>query len=264
MLTIITVVRNNLVGIKRTVRSLIAQIDQGFEYVVIDGGSSDGTLEFLQTVQRVNKLVSEPDDGLYYAMNKALSISSGCYVYFLNAGDELLTADITQKVCRLLKSAHGAVVCCSIELYLNDIHWVVGGNSKSKNLPHHQSVFYPEKHYKVCRYNTNLIVSADAEFTVHALSTCGRQNHAIVVARSELGGFTFRRLASFQGAFQLAMERIHIDEMVLKKRSLKLRLFHLTAVIWKSILLQLLGLKGVVRAMRIKRLAADYFCLKAR
>lgn len=81
--SVITITKNNLDGLRRTDQSLIMQSYQDFEWIVIDGGSTDGTLDHFSPV------ISEPDQGIYDAMNKGLQRAAGEYVLFLNAGDAL-------------------------------------------------------------------------------------------------------------------------------------------------------------------------------
>ncbi len=86
-LSIITITRNNLNGLKRTSASIQTLLKSGkVEWVVVDGSSNDGTREFLESLSDAN-WKSEPDSGIYDAMNKGLERSSGQYVWFLNAGD---------------------------------------------------------------------------------------------------------------------------------------------------------------------------------
>lgn len=94
-LSIITVCRNDKARVERTHASLLAQDNQDFEWIVIDGASCDGTAELLATNHpRLDRLVSEPDRGLYDAMNKGIGLASGTYLLFLNAGDILHDAGV--------------------------------------------------------------------------------------------------------------------------------------------------------------------------
>lgn len=104
--SIITVTYNAAATVERTLRSVLSQTYRGVEYIVIDGASTDGTpalvRRYMQPVEslphRVNTLVSEPDHGLYDAMNKGLSLATGHYIWFLNAGDCLHSSDTLQHV----------------------------------------------------------------------------------------------------------------------------------------------------------------------
>lgn len=88
LLSIITVNRNNLAGLQETAQSVLAQTDQNFEWVVIDGASTDGGAEFTRSITRPNTItVSEPDKGIYDAMNKGIDLCHGDYCLFLNSGD---------------------------------------------------------------------------------------------------------------------------------------------------------------------------------
>jgi len=98
-LSIITVVYNNVRDIERTLLSVLNQSYAHIEYIVVDGASSDGTLEIIQRYQdRLSKVVSEKDAGIYDAMNKGLALASGEYVLFMNSGDELYAPDTVKNV----------------------------------------------------------------------------------------------------------------------------------------------------------------------
>jgi len=87
-ISIITVVYNAGRFFEWTLKSVRDQKYEGFEYIVIDGGSTDNTLELIEKYSSiVSKWISEPDDGLYSAMNKGIRMATGDYVMFLNAGD---------------------------------------------------------------------------------------------------------------------------------------------------------------------------------
>ena len=85
--SIITVVKNDEKNIYKTLKSVSSQTFKNFEYVVIDGRSTDKTLEILKKNKRINFLISEKDKGIYYAMNKGLKHSRGKIIVFINSGD---------------------------------------------------------------------------------------------------------------------------------------------------------------------------------
>ena len=89
-LSIITINKNNREGLRRTIESVVSQTFQEFEYIVIDGASTDGSAELILEYPRINYSVSEPDTGIYNAMNKGIARATGEYLLFLNSGDELL------------------------------------------------------------------------------------------------------------------------------------------------------------------------------
>ncbi len=83
--SIITVVLNNKSGIEKTIQSVVNQTYRNFEYIIIDGGSTDGTLEIINNYKsQIDVLISEKDSGIYEAMNKGVKYSNGNYLLFLN------------------------------------------------------------------------------------------------------------------------------------------------------------------------------------
>jgi glycosyltransferase involved in cell wall biosynthesis len=88
-LSVITIVFNDAKHIERTMLSVLGQNYSNIEYILIDGLSTDGTLEIIKKYgDRISKLISEKDEGIYDAMNKGLAFATGDYVVFMNSGDE--------------------------------------------------------------------------------------------------------------------------------------------------------------------------------
>lgn len=98
-LTVITVVYNNVRDIERTLLSVINQTYPHIEYIVIDGASADGTTDVIRRYSdQLAQFVSEPDNGIYDAMNKGLALATGDYVLFMNSGDEIYSTDTVSEV----------------------------------------------------------------------------------------------------------------------------------------------------------------------
>ena len=92
-LSVITIVYNNARDIERTMQSVLGQSYANIEYVVVDGLSNDGTLDIIHKYDnKVSKLISEKDNGIYDAMNKGLAAATGDYVMFMNSGDQFYDA----------------------------------------------------------------------------------------------------------------------------------------------------------------------------
>ena len=86
--SIITINYNNVIGLKKTIESVIRQTYTNYEYIVIDGGSTDNSCSILESNRdRIGVIISEPDSGIYHAMNKGWKIANGEYCLFLNSGD---------------------------------------------------------------------------------------------------------------------------------------------------------------------------------
>lgn len=98
-LSIITINRNNASGLKKTIESVISQSYTDFEYIVIDGASTDESVDIIKSYSdKISYWVSEPDTGIYNAMNKGVLASHGEYVLMLNSGDYLVDKDVVLTV----------------------------------------------------------------------------------------------------------------------------------------------------------------------
>lgn len=117
-LTIITINYNNVLGLQKTMESVLAQTSRNFEYIIVDGASNDGSVEYLKTIfGELNilsktdyplptthyQVVSEPDAGIYNAMNKGIRMAKGEYIHFLNSGDWLVDAQVVENMLKELR-----------------------------------------------------------------------------------------------------------------------------------------------------------------
>lgn len=105
-LSIITINRNNAAGLEATLSSIVSQTFKDFEYIIVDGASKDGSVEVIKKFEPMFKhlkWVSEPDAGIYNAMNKGIRMATGEYVEFLNSGDFLAGPDIVQQMLEELE-----------------------------------------------------------------------------------------------------------------------------------------------------------------
>jgi glycosyltransferase involved in cell wall biosynthesis len=99
-LSIITVNYNDRKGLERTIRSVLQQTFKNYEFIIIDGGSADGSKELIEKweTEGIDYWVSEKDKGIYHAMNKGIAVSKGEYCFFLNSGDYLINELVLDKV----------------------------------------------------------------------------------------------------------------------------------------------------------------------
>ncbi len=94
-LSVITINFNNLKGLQNTINSIVIQSFKDFEYIIIDGGSSDGSTGLIkQFSEKITYWVSEPDNGIFHAMNKGIDKARGEYILFMNSGDYLIHENI--------------------------------------------------------------------------------------------------------------------------------------------------------------------------
>ena len=107
ILSIITINRNNALGLEKTLKSVSTQDNNEFEYIVVDGASTDSSVKiierFSQSLGSRFRWISEPDNGIYNAMNKGILMASGEYVQFLNSGDCLADNEVTSKMISILE-----------------------------------------------------------------------------------------------------------------------------------------------------------------
>ncbi|TDE18627.1 glycosyltransferase family 2 protein [Dyadobacter psychrotolerans] len=137
LLTIITITYNAEKFLPRTLRSveraLAGVMDKSqLEYLIIDGKSKDNTLHIASQYEFVSRIISEPDRGLYDAMNKGLKLAAGKYIWFLNAGDEIYNQDVL--VSLLQSFTNDADVYYSDAMFVRESGDEVG--LRSKFTPH--------------------------------------------------------------------------------------------------------------------------------
>jgi len=172
--SIITVCLNAADALAVTCESILNQRYTSFEWIVIDGASTDGSLRLLeQCKERISHLVSEPDKGIYDAMNKGVGLAKGDYLLFLNAGDELAGADV-------LGALHGVpeaeiiygdikVVSCDASSVLKTPKELPEGFLLRNMMPHQSTFIKRELFEKYGAYDTSFKIAADYEFFVRTL-----------------------------------------------------------------------------------------------
>ncbi len=175
-LSIVTINYNNRDGLQETIESVVAQSFKDFEWIVIDGGSTDGSKELIeQYADRFAYWVSEPDKGIYNAMNKGIVMAKGEYINFMNSGDIYASATILDEI---FSSAHSADVLYgymmrgkvdgeanNLSMMRPDLSWV---DFYRDGLPH-QSTFIKRSLFdRLGLYDENLKAVSDWKFFVDA------------------------------------------------------------------------------------------------
>jgi len=111
-ISVVTVIFNNKEGLEKTIKSGINQTYSDIEYIIIDGSSTDGSIEIIKKYEnKIDKWTSEPDKGIYDAMNKGIKRATGEYVNFLNAGDVFYNKKVLEKVSVSLDSCKSKFFC---------------------------------------------------------------------------------------------------------------------------------------------------------
>lgn len=166
--TIITVCLNIASTIRRTCESIVHQTFQDFQWIVVDGASTDGTLDILQEYSsRINILISEPDKGIYNAMNKGIKLATGEYINFMNGGDEFYDNNVLEKVYKTRMEAdvvYGDEYIVGAKTYLLRNHRKLCKKSIYKKSIYHQSVFVKALIQKRIPFDESYTIAADYDF----------------------------------------------------------------------------------------------------
>ncbi|MDX2503413.1 MAG: glycosyltransferase family 2 protein [Gammaproteobacteria bacterium] len=170
LISVITVVYNGKNDLCHAIQSVIKQSYENIEYIIIDGGSTDGTIDVIKQYDTaISRWISEPDGGVYDAMNKGVSISKGDYILFLGCDDRLF--DVLHEVVDFFldknTSYYGNVV-------LSKGGEVYGGKFYplklfAKNIPH-QAVFYSRFVFDDYEFSTKYVAVADYELNLKLYS----------------------------------------------------------------------------------------------
>ena len=176
-LSIITINRNNAVGLRRTIESVVSQTYNDFEYIIIDGASTDGSVEVIKEYSdKITYWVSEPDTGIYNAMNKGILKAKGEYLLFLNSGDWLVDEQVVSDFCNC--NINQDIVCGNI--YLIENGEIILAKSPEKealdfNFFYHGSLLHPasfirkELFIKYGFYDEQYKIIADWEFFLRVI-----------------------------------------------------------------------------------------------
>ena len=178
LVTVITVVFNDVANFERTILSILNQTYDNVEHIVIDGGSNDGTLDIiLQYEHVIDYWVSEKDAGIYDAMNKGIRLASGKWINFMNSGDFFYSTTTLEKIVFKFREnysiVYGDVQAFSKKHHFNEMKIsrpVIAKNLIMKLPICHQATFVTLKAFKeVGLYDTNYKICADHDWLLKAL-----------------------------------------------------------------------------------------------
>lgn len=192
-LSVITVNYNDREGLLKTVQSVIGQSFRDYEYIIIDGGSSDGSVGTIKHYEdKITYWVSEPDKGIYNAMNKAIDVAKGEYCIFMNSGDSFYSDETLMKVFE--QDPKEDIVC---------------GNTKTiemiKEAPEeitfdylfsycicHQSAFIRTALLKKYKYDEKYKIVSDRKFFLQALilDNCTYKRTDVIIVNYDINGFS--------------------------------------------------------------------------
>lgn len=175
-ISIITVNFNNKTGLQKTANSVKIQTYNDFEWIVVDGGSTDGSREIIfQNCSQINFWCSEPDNGIYNAMNKGVSHATGDYCIFMNSGDCFSAPNVLFNVSKVL-GEHDII--CGDTIITNEVGGLMGHQRHPDEITIeflltgclcHQSCFIKTELLRQFPYDENYRIASDWKFLVRTL-----------------------------------------------------------------------------------------------
>ena len=192
--SIITINYNDKEGLSRTIKSVSNQTSKDFEYIVIDGGSTDGSVDIIkQNANHIDYWVSEKDKGVYNAMNKGIAQAKGDYLVFMNSGDCFHMPD----VLTLMSDYQEDIICGKV---FKGNTTIPSGHYKPTitlvdlmrgSLPH-QAMFIKRELMVKHPYDENYKILSDWKFCIQALvfDNCTFRNSDVVVADYDISGIS--------------------------------------------------------------------------
>ncbi len=199
-ISIVTINYNNPQGLKKTIESVVNQTYKDFEYIIIDGGSSYEDVEIIKSYQnQINYWVSEPDKGIYNAMNKGIKKATGDFVIFLNSGDNFTNLSVLEEVQNKLTSDY--------DIYYGDYYRIKSNSKRRKtfpeslsfsffysgSLPHPATFFRRTLFEEIFFYNESYKIVSDWEFYIYAICHQNVKYHYLKTAISD---FDFTGISS--------------------------------------------------------------------
>ncbi len=210
--SVITINYNNKDGLIRTIDSVLYLSNKDYEYIIIDGGSTDGSLDVIkQHAKDITFWVSEKDNGVYHAMNKGVTQARGDYLIFMNSGDCFHSTSVLNAIA----SYHEDIICGKV--YKGD-SIIPSGHNKSTitlvdlmrgSLPH-QAMIIKRGLLVKHPYDENYKILSDWKFCIEALvfDNCSFRNIDVVIADYDTSGIS----TNSNGLFPIEKRKI-IEEL---------------------------------------------------
>ncbi|MBN2167253.1 MAG: glycosyltransferase [Marinilabiliaceae bacterium] len=206
-ITIITATYQSSATLQSAIESVLNQTANNIEYIVIDGGSTDGTIELLKKYDNRIKWFSEPDNGIYDALNKGISKATGDYIGFLHADDLLASDTIIEKISTIINETNADAVYGNL-VYISkyDTSKVIRYWKSCKFnpsllkkgwMPPHPTLYIKRKFYdSIGIFNIQLKIAADYDFILRLFSLPGISTFYIndVIVKMRIGGTSNRNI----------------------------------------------------------------------
>ena len=201
--SIVTVNFNNKIGLENTIKSVISQDFLDYEFIVVDGGSSDGSFEIIKHYQMYfSWWCSEPDSGVYNAMNKGIMHANGDYIIFMNSGDFFYDEHVLTNVANLKLDADiisGQVVRIDNGKLIRDYNGKDLLMQLYKDTINHQGSFIKRTLFANSKYDESLKVVSDWKFWVEKIiyEGCRTKVVSLLIAKQDMTGLSTSSSSTF-------------------------------------------------------------------
>lgn len=222
-ISIVTINYNNSAGLEETIKSVVSQNPDFYEYIIIDGKSTDDSVDVIKKYSEyVSYWISEPDKGVFDAMNKGIDVATGAYCIFMNSGDSFYASDVIEKFVRINPTAQIYVGITAEHIQGNVRLWKpmkeedLCMNALYRGSISHQASFIQTSLMKKSRYDSSLRIAADWKFFIESLilSDAAYQPLPFIVANYMDGGISRDEKAAFE-------EREKILQQLFSKRQIR-------------------------------------------
>ena len=231
LVSIITINYNNADGLRKTLDSVCAQTFSDYEQIIVDGGSTDGSVEVIREAlrdkdfaKRVSWWRSEKDGGIYDAMNKGIQRANGSFVFMLNSGDCFSDKNVLSQMEEALRANEGCVVYGAVDYYGERGYLYTYSTSqddllKERNIPHQACFIARSLHEKIGLYDCSYKIYADFDFMIKSYKAGVKFVHVpLVVSDCDLIGAS-SNVELQKKEFHILKEKYYSKEKVLRKRA---------------------------------------------
>lgn len=209
-LSIITINYNNCEGLRKTIKSIVNQTCQEFEYIIIDGGSTDGSGEVIKEyADHIDYWVSEPDKGIYNAMNKGIERAQSEYCIFMNSGDRFYSEHVIEDFTRLSKGSD--IVCGDTWIgRIKEAPSEITFDTLYNSSICHQCAFIRTSLMKKYMYDESLKIVADRKFFLQAFifGNCTYEHINSVIVDYDITGFSAQNRTLSELEYKLVLEQL--------------------------------------------------------
>lgn len=194
--SIITINYNNKEGLEKTIQSVLGQTSHDYQYIVIDGGSTDGSTDVIkQYAKQISYWISEPDKGRYNAMNKGIKQATGDYLNFMNSGDTFHSSTVLADVANMEYTED--IITGGFYDREKGIKHIIKPQDVTlltmrKNTFNHQATFYKKELFQKRLYDENYIIQSDAKFNYLSIiyDNCSVRITDYIVADYDFNGIS--------------------------------------------------------------------------